>query len=144
MTDAQLVSVVYVSSAAIPFSQEALKALLRDSRRRNADAGVTRMLLYRSGNFIQAIEGPGPAIDALLDRIRRDPRHRDMIPVLRRPIDRREFGAWSMGYENLEDRAIEDDPGFTDFLRRLDRGALDSGDGGVALRLLDRFKQTNR
>lgn len=144
MAEAPLILVVYVSSAVAPFPPEALAELLRQARRRNEADGITGMLLYRSGNFIQAVEGPSLAVEALLDRLGRDPRHRDVTRILRQPIAARGFAAWSMGFDALADPALRADPGFTDFLERIDSGPLDPSAAGIALRLLERFKQTNR
>lgn len=69
-----LVAAVYVSSAVAPFTPQELLELLRRARQDNEAAGITGMLLYRSGNFIQTIEGPAAAVDTLLKRIACDPR----------------------------------------------------------------------
>lgn len=139
-----LVAAVYVSSAARPFGADALLELLRHARRNNEAAGVTGMLLYRSGNFIQAIEGPAAAIDALLERIARDPRHTGMIRVMRRPIRSREFAGWSMGFDDISNRDLACEPGFSDFLRRLAEGTATGDDAGIAMTLLRRFRGNNR
>ncbi len=144
MAETPLESVVYVSSAVRPFSADALVALLRQSRERNIREGVTGMLLHRSGNFIQAVEGSTPAIDALLERIGRDPRHAGVITILRRPIRQREFGDWSMGFDDLTDARLADIAGYSDFLRRMDSGPMGANEGPISLRMLERFKQTNR
>lgn len=144
MAEAPLISVVYVSSAVKQFSAEALVELLRRSRERNTREGISGMLLHRSGNFIQAVEGPAPAIDALLERIGRDKRHSGIITIIRRPIGQREFGDWTMGFDELTDERLADVPGYSDFLRRADSGPLGADEAHIALRMLDRFKQTNR
>lgn len=144
MAEAPLVSVVYVSSAVRPFAADDLVELLRRSRERNAREGVTGMLLHRSGNFIQAVEGPSQAIDALLERIDRDKRHTGIITILRRPIAQREFGEWSMGFDDLTDARLSRIAGYNDFLRRVDSGPMGTDESTIALRMLDRFKQTNR
>lgn len=143
-THAPLVQVVYVSSATQPFSPEDLNELLRHSRARNAADGITGMLLYRSGNFIQAVEGPEAAIDRLLARIARDKRHQGLITIIRQPVAGRSFGDWSMGFDDLSDEAAAADQGFTDFLRRMDAGPVGPADSNFALRMLERFKQNIR
>ena len=47
---------VYSSRAAAPIGRTALMALLEDVRRRNTERGVTGMLLYRDGRFLQLLE----------------------------------------------------------------------------------------
>ena len=71
---AALRRVLYVAAARNPFSREELAALLAKSRANNERDGVTGMLLYRDGLFIQALEGPPGAMRALLARIRADSR----------------------------------------------------------------------
>jgi len=66
---------VYVSSATLPFSGEDLRALLATCRENNAELGVTGMLLYKDGNFMQVLEGDEQAVRGLYARIAADPRH---------------------------------------------------------------------
>lgn len=139
-----LVSVVYVSTATTVFTSKDLAELLRYARDRNSREGISGMLLYRSGNFIQAVEGPALAIDDLLARIGRDKRHDGLITLLRQPATRRDFADWSMGFSDLTDPGVAQQPGYSDFLRRMDSGPMGMEDAAIALRLLERFKQNNR
>lgn len=111
-----MISLVYVSSATEPFSPAELVTLLEKARRNNSAAGVTGMLLYKDGNFMQAIEGDDVVISELHARIQRDPRHRGMITLLRRPITERQFASWSMGFVDLLDPVVRDLPGYNEFL----------------------------
>lgn len=47
-----LFQLVYVSSATVLSTSEQLCELLQGSHRRNAQAGVTGLLLYKGGNFM--------------------------------------------------------------------------------------------
>jgi hypothetical protein len=94
---------VYVSAALEPWSQEDLLALLTLARERNAIRGITGMLLYDHGGFMQALEGPRAAVQDLAAAIRRDPRHRSMIVMLDVPRAERYFPAWSMGFRDVAD-----------------------------------------
>lgn len=98
-----MITVVYVSSAVLLMSPTDLLDLLRNSRERNHVAQITGMLLYRDGNFMQVLEGEERVVDALQERIRRDPRHRGMIGLLRQRLAERAFGDWSMGFRNLHE-----------------------------------------
>ena len=82
---------VYVSSAHREMSQQELAELLNISRRNNAALGVTGLLLYVSGNFIQALEGDELAIDGLYRKIAANPRHRMVTTVIRMPTETRSF-----------------------------------------------------
>lgn len=101
MSDEDLCVLAYVSSAVRPFSREALVALLEASRQRNATVGITGLLLYHDGNFMQALEGPRAAVRTLFDRIERDPRHRGTLVLLDQGRTERYFPEWAMGFRDL-------------------------------------------
>ena len=99
---------VYVSAALRLWTDEELAELLRHSRVNNERSGVTGMLLYQGGNFMQAIEGPEDAVRALEARIAADPRHRGVIVLIEGLIPERQFPEWTMGFQHM-DRVIEAD-----------------------------------
>ncbi|WP_144872400.1 BLUF domain-containing protein [Microbacterium sp. 1.5R] len=123
--DTGLRALVYTSNASQPFSEGALGQLLDECRQNNADAAVTGMLLYRDGRFIQVLEGEGDVVRGLAERIRRDPRHRDMRVLLEERLARRRFPDWTMGYRALR-RDDESVPtGYRDSFSDLDADADD-------------------
>ena len=135
-----LFSLVYVSSAKEIFSPDELFALLQTSRRNNARVGITGMLLYKGGNFIQALEGEQAAIAQLHDRIQSDRRHHGLLTLLEKPIKERQFTQWSMGFSNLGDPLLRGLPGYSDFLDLpLSAEAL-SADPSRAQKLLQLFR----
>lgn len=91
-------SVVYVSAATRPFSDVDLALLLTASRLNNEPRGLTGVLLYREGHFIQALEGPEQAVRRTLATIAADPRHTGVWILADALVTTREFGSWSMGY----------------------------------------------
>jgi hypothetical protein len=111
-----MIELVYVSSAVRPFTPEELAALLEKSRRNNAHAEISGMLLYKDGNFMQALEGPERAVDALRAKIAEDPRHRGMLTLLRRAITERSFAAWAMAFHDLNLSGDGAPPGYSEFL----------------------------
>jgi hypothetical protein len=66
--------IVYVSRAAGPGFAE-ICGIVRTAHRVNARLGVTGALICLDGWFAQALEGPGPGLDAVWERLVRDPRH---------------------------------------------------------------------
>ena len=98
---APLISLLYSSTAAEPFDDHRLRILLEKSRAANTDRGITGMLLYRAGRFVQILEGPEPEVRALVERIGADPRHTAMRTLMDEPIERRAFAEWTMGYEPI-------------------------------------------
>lgn len=121
-----LISLTYLSTATEAFTREDLEELLRTSRQKNHGHGLTGMLLYAGGHFIQTLEGPEGVVDARFGRIERDRRHRDLIVALREPTDARVFPDWSMGFETLTLDQAGELPGFSDYLHSR---SVSAGDG---------------
>ncbi|HEX8658114.1 MAG TPA: BLUF domain-containing protein, partial [Hymenobacter sp.] len=71
--------------------------LLEQSRRHNAAAGITGLLLYSDGRYVQVLEGPRDKVRALYARIRKDPRHSHLVTICEGPGPTRWFTQWSMG-----------------------------------------------
>ena len=116
MTDG-LFRAVYVSAASHDLADGELAAILDVSRRNNAAQGITGALAYHDRAFVQVLEGPEAAVEALLATIARDPRHMGVTVCDRARVDGRAFGAWSMGWLRASDlERAGFDPG-TPFLR---------------------------
>lgn len=73
-----------------------LAVILAESQRNNDRDGLTGALAAHRDRYIQVVEGPAPALDALLRRLEDDPRHRDVTLLDREPITERLFSRWSM------------------------------------------------
>lgn len=93
-----ILTLVYTSTAVVPFSEVDLALLLSVSRSNNEPSAVTGLLLYRDGRFMQALEGPEAAVRSTLARIAADPRHTDMRTLEEVRSQQRRFGSWAMGY----------------------------------------------
>jgi hypothetical protein len=111
-----MLSLVYVSAATQPFSPSELDALLEKSRRNNLRDGITGMLLYRDGDFLQVLEGPEAAVRATYARIGRDRRHGGFILLDENHVEQRAFSDWAMGFRRLS--VAEQPEGFVDFFNR--------------------------
>lgn len=135
-----LLSLIYVSSAVRPFSKEQLAALLQTSRCNNVKDGVTGMLLYKGGNFMQAIEGEAETIHRLHGRIHEDPRHHGLLTLLEKTIVKREFPEWSMGFQDLSTPALKNLPGYSEFLDLPLESDTMKTDPSRALKLLRCFR----
>jgi len=92
---------IYASSATVRLSQHDLLELLKKARLRNQDQGLTGMLLYRDGTYLQYLEGQRADIDGLLKRLGTDPRHKAIRILRKGPTPKRLFPDWSMAYKNL-------------------------------------------
>ena len=132
---------VYVSSAVRPFLSSELVDLLAQSHAHNTETGITGMLLYKDGNFMQAIEGEEEAVRTLYAKIRRDPRHRGLLTLLQGPLAERQFPDWSMGFNDLNTAEALSTPGYSEFLNTPLTGAEFSSDPTRCQRLLMMFKR---
>jgi len=111
-----LTHLIYASSATHLMSPTELFELLQKSRDKNRRAGLTGMLLYRGGNFLQVLEGEAQAVEAIYRIIEQDPRHRQVTHILRQTVSQRIFHEWEMGFTNLDTTDVKHFPGYTDFL----------------------------
>ncbi len=98
--------IVYTSTANQDFSVAELKRLLVGARTRNKAVGVTGMLVFHDGTFLQALEGEKRAVNEIFASIRNDPRHRDLVVLHRGPgPEQRVFGDWAMGFADFSGAA---------------------------------------
>ncbi len=96
-----LVRLMYVSRAAKAVTQDELVAILKKSKANNPGLGVTGVLCFSDGIFLQVLEGGRNAVSALYNRIATDLRHRDVVLLRYEEIGERRFAGWSMGQVNL-------------------------------------------
>lgn len=102
MPGSDLDSLVYVSSAVRLLNLEEIEYLLKRARERNKEYGITGVLLYVGGNFMQYIEGPKDNLDIIYKIIQEDDQHTGLILVSREAIESRQFGDWSMAYQTKD------------------------------------------
>ncbi|MCU7370688.1 BLUF domain-containing protein [Paucibacter sp. O1-1] len=96
-----LVRLLYASRAASPMSEAELAAILKSSRAHNPAEGLTGLLCYSDGIFMQVLEGGRDAVNARYKSIIGDTRHRDVILLSYEEVAERHFAGWSMGQVNL-------------------------------------------
>lgn len=104
---AALEQLVYFSRASFPSRsahggiEPQVARILVQSRLNNPKRGLVGALYFGDGHFFQVLEGAGAELDALLERLARDPRHEDFQVLIRRPLAQRGFRQWSMKYVAL-------------------------------------------
>ncbi|MEQ8674165.1 MAG: BLUF domain-containing protein [Aggregatilineales bacterium] len=111
-----MINLIYVSSAVQLMSEAELVQILAKSRQNNARVNVTGMLLYHEGNFMQVLEGEEDAVMALYRKIEQDTRHHMVTLIATRPIKKRNFPEWEMGFTNLRDLDPDQIEGFSNYL----------------------------
>lgn len=87
---------LYTSTATANLAADDVFKIVTVSARNNPARDVTGFLIYADGAFMQLIEGERADLDALLDVLGRDPRHRAITVKARRPISSRSFPSWRM------------------------------------------------
>lgn len=92
----RLWAIVYVSKSARPVTADDLRQLLEGARRRNVEEGITGVLLYADGYFMQYLEGAEAALHRVYAVIKAHPLHYGLIDLVRERIEAREFTEWSM------------------------------------------------
>lgn len=95
-----LKTLLYVSKSLIEPSaiEREIKDIVTQARVRNAERAVSGVLIFTEARFAQVIEGPETAIDALMEKITRDPRHEQVTVVREDALGERRYADWSMAY----------------------------------------------
>ncbi len=88
----------YVSCSLIPVSAtpNEIANIIDVAQKRNAEVGVTGVLIYENQHFFQTIEGPDAALDELFKDIASDPRHHEISTLIDEPVQHRFFSDWSL------------------------------------------------
>ena len=95
-----LVRLLYASRA-VDRSEAAIEAILSQSRHFNPTSGITGILCYGGGIFLQAIEGGRSPVSELYGHIQQDKRHKEVVLLHYEEISERRFGGWTMGQVNM-------------------------------------------
>ena len=112
MPTENLRQLIFISTARTDMSEDDLKAILYKFRPRNGTLGITGMLLYCEGHFMQVLEGPHDVVEHLYAQIRRDPRHTDHHVMLDHVIPERQFGDWQMAFRSVRKEDLRRDMGY--------------------------------
>jgi len=92
----RLKMLAYTSRARFDLSSADLVDIHRTSMQQNVLHGITGLLVFDGTRFLQIIEGPDDAIDALVDKLRFDTRHSAFEVRDERTVDRASFPDWTM------------------------------------------------
>ncbi len=96
-----LVRLTYASRAIPSIDHDELQAILRQSKQNNPQHGITGLLCYSGGIFMQTLEGGRLAVNHLYNRIAADPRHHEVVLLSYEEITERRFAGWAMGQVNM-------------------------------------------
>jgi hypothetical protein len=94
---------VYASVARPGLRYADVMELLIPAADRNVRRGLTGVLCFSAGAFLQVLEGARGEVSALYNRIAHDTRHSQVELLLCEPLKEREFAGWSMKLIGADD-----------------------------------------
>lgn len=101
--------IVYESLASDSLGEEEVLDILRKSQVRNNQAHVSGILVFCGGRFLQFLEGPPDQVEALYERIERDPRHHELRVLSRTDGEKLLMPTWAMAYASARKVANGDE-----------------------------------
>lgn len=92
-----LFNLVYCSRAAAGVGDADVARIIDSARRGNPERGITGLLVFGSGIFFQWLEGPRDNVMQLMEILRADPRHENVVSLSESEESReRLFPDWDM------------------------------------------------
>jgi len=91
-----MIRLLYLSQASPGISDDEIQNILQVARSNNKALGITGVLVYGGGIFMQVLEGPEQAVLRLYVRILDDPRHTGGQIIHITPANEQIFQRWSM------------------------------------------------
>ncbi len=128
-------AVVYVSEAGPALAgdvreavEERLQWLIGDASRFNCNAGVTGVLLFDGGRFLQYLEGPDNGVDVAYSRVVGATSHSGLVELQRGRVGQRRLPFWSMRRLSVSpnELSIVAHSDWTGFRRRGDAEAVNA------------------
>jgi len=135
--------IVYLSSATRLYDEQELEDILKVSRRNNSAKGITGILLYINGSSVQLLEGPKEAVKNTYKHIMLDYRHSGFIKIMDEGLEQRNFPDWSMAYQKMSSREVEELTGYKDLSKMNFLGGHGKGTH-PAIMLLKSFVKYNQ
>ena len=90
----------YVSTGCAGLRFEHIREILETAKAKNAQNGITGILIYCNKHFFQILEGDKDQVEDLFQSIASDPRHDNVIRLQSLFIEKRQFENWSMGFKS--------------------------------------------
>jgi Sensors of blue-light using FAD len=132
--------IIYLSSSVNYFSDDQLKDLLKTAKQKNNIVGITGLLLYIDGDFLQVLEGEKETLVQLYEKIKLDARHKSVIKVYDENVLDRQFENWDMGFSALKYHDIQKYDG----LQNITKESLSNIKDRIASIFIDTFVKSHR
>jgi inhibitor of KinA sporulation pathway (predicted exonuclease) len=133
--------ILYLSTASHLMKEDELVSLLQVSRNNNKRKGLSGMLLYSEGTFIQLLEGDEDQLKSTYQAIEKDRRHYNIIKMLDGESSERHFPEWTMGFKSANAEEMEE---FKGYINPSKAGFLTEEDAPPLITMLKTFADTNR
>jgi hypothetical protein len=96
---------IFYSSMLAPRQPTAVVGqIVSRARTRNAENGITGLLVFDGIRFCQHLEGPSEKVTALMRLLQADPRHEAMRVLYEGPLQQRHYHRFELGFAEVEDR----------------------------------------
>lgn len=104
-------NVLYCSHATASMNDAELQRIVKTSQKNNPAKGITGLLVFGGGMFLQWLEGPRNEVEALMAVLKSDPRHETIVRLqVLDGLSERLYPRWAMQYaEPREIRGILQD-----------------------------------
>jgi len=136
-----LIQLLYVSDAIDGLETEDLQAIQSVSQLNNSIFGITGILFYAGGHFVQFLEGEPFHVRRLFKTIVQDPRHRSVKLLYDRPARDREFEDWDMALLDLGDYSEQHRMDLEDLVHMAGYQVRNELDQPMDLIILRRFRE---
>jgi hypothetical protein len=131
--------IIYLSAAVNLPDENELMSILSVSRRNNALKGLTGILLYGNGQFIQLLEGEKVNVQQTFEKIGDDKRHKGITLVASGEIKSKIFPDWSMGFKTMKPAFFTD---MECYINLTDKNNFSNNEQQLPIKLLKAFMKT--
>lgn len=93
---------IYISNREKECTDQEIDKILASCQENNRHDDITGVLLYSNSKFLQYLEGDYNKINELFDKIKKDPRHSNVVMLTSFAIQERSFPSWEMGAKQMD------------------------------------------
>ncbi len=112
---------VYMSTAIGVLRAEELDRIYLRAKSTNAGADITGLMLFYEGVFLQVLEGPASAVAGLMEKIRRDRRHGNLVVLESGPVTERSFAGSPMHFIAARNLSVGEKQAFSELRQEIAR-----------------------
>lgn len=103
MHESAFLELLYVSVLAPDQRATVVGQIVTQARARNAQCGITGLLVFDGIHFCQHLEGPAEVVQPLMDRIRQDRRHGAVRVLYEGARDERRYQRFDLGFAQSDE-----------------------------------------